>query len=198
MKKQELIQLIEYTVRKVLNESAIPEIKQLCDEYSELVEEYLDFEQLLEFDSIIDYIKNEIPGIENKWKLYLKNKSKQNNYSKKDEIDFIYQPDIKKQVLEYLKKQDKTIEKKQNDIFKKLVIKYPILQILDKKLSYNSSIEGIDIYKYGNKWSITTPGYYNDDIDITLKQANEYKKFLRDKGIANKRKEKKYQFVQYD
>lgn len=199
MKKIELTNLIENIVRNLLTESGNIEVVQLCKQYYDLENDYLDFDQLMEFDQPIDYINKYVyNGDDSLWNAYLVKVKKVKEYSKTDIRNFVRQPEIKNQIIKFLKKQDIKIQKKQNDIFKELVIKYPVLQILDKQLSYNSPIEGTDIYKYGNNWSITTPGYYNDDIKLTSDEAKQYKQFLKDKGIVKKRIEKKYSYPMYD
>jgi len=97
-----------------------------------------------------------------------------------------------------LKKNIQTARKEQNKIFNQLAGLFPVLTKLPDQMQDDSPILGTAISRQGHNWSITTPNYYNDDIDLTTDEALEYKKFLKAKGIKKSRKKTPYPTSYYD
>lgn len=177
-----------------LNES-IKSVEKLVDDYrsymNDLESEHID--AFLNFDDPIgaigSYILKDKEGFQKEFKDYLESIGVGEYDDKyRDRANFVSLPDVRKRIKVGFDAKEKEILTKTVAIEKELNKLYPVLAKLREQMPHEDPIQGTEIYKNGKLWSVTTPGYYNDDIAVTPEEVAEYKKFLKDAGIKTRRR----------
>ena len=154
------------TINKIEN-VRLNNLRSKIAEYNELERDIEDLHSYLEVDS---------PGEE------IAKILKDDAYKSLSRTEIWKNDDLLDRVKKALKERNKAIIEKMKIIFDEIAEHYPILKNLEKQMIDNPLL-GQNIYGNSGNYTIDTPNNYNDDIEISMIQANEYRDFLKDKGV---------------
>lgn len=138
------------------------------------ISEYIDLENSLE--DLHSYLEVDSPGYE------VAKILKDDSYKSLSRKEVWSDDNLLKKVRIALKNRDKITLKKMEEIFTDIAEKYPILKKLENQMTDNPLL-GQNIYGRSGDYTIDTPDNYNDNIKLSMVQANEYRDFLKDRGV---------------